>query len=196
MKDTPYKGLGPQDVFFIDKFNMLVAFTPNHIGKRLGKQKKVCRNAPGNLVMGSYLVHYRLRFDLDNDNDMDHQKNTTTGIDIIKSDMFEELKSIYYPHSHPDSISYEDGIVVMSDQYNDHVTVVAVDPSDRVQNMTHLGILTGYHMNHGVALAPNLEYLAVTQYGDNTVIINQFPLWLKKIMLKHRLSYKQSQQQE
>eukprot|EP00957_Ditylum_brightwellii_P096748 7368375-Ditylum_brightwellii.AAC.1 len=144
MSKTLYACHGPQDVFFIDKHNMLVTYTGtgNGITTRLSK-KEQCQKAEAKTKFGSHLVHYRLHFDLD--------KN----IDVVWSEKFEQLQSIHYPYSHPDSISYNDGIVVMSDQYNDHATWISVDPS-WTKNMTHIGILTGYHMNHGVALSPNL----------------------------------------
>lgn len=64
------------------------------------------------------------------------------------------------------------------------------DPSG-TKNMTQIGILMGYHMNHGVALSPNLKYLAVTQYGDNSVILNQIPPWLEDRFLEFRATPKE-----
>jgi len=176
MSETLYKGLGPQDVYFIDKHNMLVAYTGNRVSPRLKKDEK-CREAEAEAVFSSHLVHYRLHFDLD---------ETSDGFD---SASFEQVQSIRYLHSHPDSISYKDGIAVMSDQYNDHVTLVLVDPTG-TKNMTHIGILTGYHMNHGVALSHNRKYLAVTQYGDNSVILNRFPRWMEDKLLKFQATLK------
>jgi hypothetical protein len=167
MKDTRHAGMGPQDVFFIDKHFMLVAFTPNRVSERLRAHEK-CRivfDAP----MMSRLVLFRLHFDLD---ELDAR------VHVPKANEFEELHSIEYAHSHPDSISYSNGVVAMSDQYRDQVNFIGVHPRGGL-SMKHLGVMTGFHMNHGVALHPTLDLIAATQYGDNTVIISKFPLHLR-----------------
>jgi hypothetical protein len=183
MKDTRHAGMGPQDIFFIDMHNMLVIYTFNRITGRF-KPDENCRGSvgfPNDKPFNTRLVHYRLDFDLDHDDDEEER----TIIDDASK--FVELQSIEYLHSHPDSMSYNNGIVVLSDQYLDQVNFVGIDPKG-MNAIQHLGVLTGYHMNHGVALSPNMESVAVTQYGDNSVIINKFPPFLRAAMDRHRLS--------
>jgi hypothetical protein len=98
------------------------------------------------------LVHYHLDFDLDDEHG--------SGI-IDDASNFVELQSLEYLHSHPDSISYKNGIVIMSDQFLDQINFVGIDPTG-AKSMKHIGVLTGYHTNHGVALSPNMESVAVT----------------------------------
>jgi hypothetical protein len=84
-------------------------------------------------------------------------------------------------------MSYNNGVVVLSDQYLDQINFVGIDPTG-IKSMKHIGVMTGYNMNHGVALSPNMESVAVTMYGDNSVIVNKFPTFLRAAMDQHRLS--------
>lgn len=84
------------------------------------------------------------------------------------------LCEIEVTNSTCDSIVHHNGLLYVSDQYNDVVNIfklVLLAPGEcRMEAFTSI---TGYHMPHGVDIAHGM--IAVTNYGDNSVKIMELP---------------------
>ena len=77
------------------------------------------------------------------------------------------------PFSTPEGLDYGKGLAIAADQLNDrhllfHVDVNADKP------LRHAGVFKGCHIAHGVGFDQDLDLLALTCYGDNSV-------WLHKL---------------
>jgi hypothetical protein len=74
-----------------------------------------------------------------------------------------------------DGLAYQDGLVVIADQFSDRVHRFHVNLSDTVEPIRRLSTIGGYHLPHGVAFSNYQRHMAVTCYGDNSVIIQKIP---------------------
>ena len=84
------------------------------------------------------------------------------------------LCEIEVTNSTCDSIVHHNGLLYVSDQYNDVVNIFKLSmPSPGECSIEAHDSITGYHMPHGVDIAHGM--IAVTNYGDNTVKIMELP---------------------
>lgn len=79
------------------------------------------------------------------------------------------LDSVLLPDAQADGCVYRDGRVYVTDQVGDSVIVLQVD-GDR---LAYSHELSGYNFPHGVDMLPDPGLLAVTNYGDNTVVVTR-----------------------
>jgi len=75
------------------------------------------------------------------------------------------------PDCQAESCVHHEGRVFVTDQLSDSVVVCAID-GDAV---TPTAELPGYNFPHGVDFLPELNLLAVTNYGDNSIALRPLP---------------------
>jgi hypothetical protein len=73
-----------------------------------------------------------------------------------------------------DGITYHNGVAMVADQHNDKVIVLHVDIYAE-KPLSLVSEQRGYIMPHGVAISKVHDHMAVTMYGDNSVIIQPIP---------------------
>jgi hypothetical protein len=83
---------------------------------------------------------------------------------------FTILDSYSVDLSYFDGVAYDNGIVIVADQHNDCVLIFDVNVNVK-KPLTLRGRKYGYLMPHGVFLSKDLDLMAVTNYGDNSVIL-------------------------
>jgi WD40 repeat protein len=81
----------------------------------------------------------------------------------LKQNQFNRTIQKEFPASHFDNIIHYNNTLYITDQYNNRV--VRVD----AQTLQDVGDLTGYNFPHGIDV--NYGMIAVTNYGNNTIII-------------------------
>ena len=79
---------------------------------------------------------------------------------------------IAFPGSTPEALDYHNGLAISADQINDqhlffHVDVNAEKP------LRYAGAFSGCTIPHGVGFDPDLDLLAQTCYGDNSVWVHK-----------------------
>ena len=83
---------------------------------------------------------------------------------------FAVIDSYLLDFSSVDGLAYDNGIAIVADQYNDCVLIFDVNVNAK-KPLTLRGRKYGYLMPHGVFLSKDLDLMAVTNYGDNSVIV-------------------------
>jgi len=81
----------------------------------------------------------------------------------LKNKSFVRIKQRDFPAAHLDNIVYNDGIIYITDQYNNKA--LRLDS----KNLDLLDDLTGYDFPHGIDVKHGL--IAVTNYGSNNIVI-------------------------
>lgn len=82
----------------------------------------------------------------------------------IKENKFTRLKDKDYEAAHFDNIIHYNGILYITDQYNNKVLMLDA------QSLDDCGHLDGYDFPHGIDV--NFGMIAVTNYGNNKIAIN------------------------
>ena len=89
---------------------------------------------------------------------------------VLNDSEFAVLDSYSFDVSFFYGLSYDNGIAIVADHYNDCVLIFDVYMNAK-KALTLRGGKYRYPMPHGVFLSNNLDLMAVTNYGDNSVIL-------------------------
>ena len=89
---------------------------------------------------------------------------------VLNDSEFAVLDSYSFDVSFFDGLSYDNGIAIVANHYNDCVLIFDVNVNAK-KPLTLRGKKYGYLMPHGVFLSEDLGLMAVTNYGDNSVIM-------------------------
>ena len=82
----------------------------------------------------------------------------------LKQNKFNRIADRDFDSSHFDNMAHYDGILYITDQYNNRVLKL------NAHNLQDCGELHGYDFPHGIDV--NLGIIAVTNYGNNTITID------------------------
>ena len=159
---------------------------------RHAQPRDPCKKYPEKKSPTTYLVHLRLKFDLD-----DVASNNTTGKAKKKNKPFtnsdfDEVQRLELNDTASEDVVYKNGLAMVSDQFNDRIFFVALDPSARVKPLIFKEY-TGYHMSHWVRFSPYDEgMMGVTHYGDNSVIVQEIYPEVKQYMDEYAMHEQES----
>jgi hypothetical protein len=169
------KGYKAQGIRFIDKRHFIADLTRQHVHgykKELMCQK--IRSIPKNDDKQNRMALFRLNFSVDDivsgkvvDRPVSSGDFTVMGVYDIGIGAF-------------DGIAYKDGITMVADQLNDRVLVFKVDVNAD-KPISFVAEHRGYTMPHGVAISATRNHLAVTAYGDNSVIVQPIPGMIQNV---------------
>jgi hypothetical protein len=99
---------------------------------------------------------------------------------VLNDSEFAVLDSYSFDVSFFDGLSYDNGIAIVANHYNDCVLIFDVNVNAK-KPLTLRGGEYGYPMPHGVFLSKDLDLMAVTNYGDNSVIMQPLSETLETI---------------
>jgi hypothetical protein len=129
---------------------------------RMGPDFKCSTDETEHLMVRSSLVLIKMNFSLDG------IANGKRG--PADDSEFTVLDSYIIHPSNVDGLAYDDGIAILADQPNDCLLVFNVN-MNTTKPLSLWGRKYGYLMPHGVYLSKDLDLMAVTNYGDNSVIV-------------------------
>ena len=89
---------------------------------------------------------------------------------VLNDSEFAVLDSYSFDVSFFDGLSYDNGIAIVANHYNDCVLIFDVNVNAK-KPLTLRGGKYGHPMPHGVFLLKDLDPMAVMNYGDNSVIV-------------------------
>ncbi len=151
------RGVKPKGFRFIDKHHMIASFASYRM-----KPDFTCSDDVTELRVWSIVVLIKMNFSLD---DIAERKRGPAD-----DSEFAVLDSYLLDFSRVDGLAYDNGIAIVADQYKDCVLIFDVNVNAK-KPLTLRGKKCGYLMPHGVFLSEDLGLMAVTNYGDNSVIM-------------------------
>ena len=168
------KGYKAQGIRFIDKRHFIADLTRQHVDayeKELMCQK--IRNIPKNDDKQNRMALFRLNFSVDDIVSGKVDRPVSSG-DFTVMGVYDMGIGAF------DGIAYKDGIAMVADQLNDRVLVFKVDVNAD-KPISFVAEHHGYIMPHGVAISAMRNHLAVTAYGDNSVIVQPIPGMIQNV---------------
>ena len=164
------KGYKAQGIRFIYKRHFIADLTRQHVNGY--KQELMCQKItriPKNDDKQNRMALFRLNFSVDDivsgKVDRDRPVPVSSG-DFTVMDVYDMGIGAF------DGIAYhkQNGTAIVADQLNDRVLVFKVDVNAD-KPLSFVAEHHGYIMPHGVAISPMRNHVAVTAYGDNSVIV-------------------------
>ena len=154
------RGFKPKGFRFIDKHHMIASLSgfPLQPGTRCNMSLTYVKQS----IVQSTVVLIKMEFSLD-----DIYMGKRGPADDSE---FSVLGSYSLGNSIVEGLTYDDGIAIVADQYNDCVLVFDVNVTAKTP-LTLRGKHYGYLMPHGVFMSKALDLMAVSNYGDNSVIM-------------------------
>ena len=146
----------PKGFRFIDTHHMITSFSTYRM-----KPAFTCSDNVTELVWSSVAL-IKMNFSLD---DIANGKRGPAD-----DSEFTVLASYSFDHSNVEGVAYHDGIAIVADQFNDCVLIFNVNTNAK-KPLALMGRKYGYLLPHGVFLSKDLDLMAVTNYGDNSVIL-------------------------
>ena len=160
------EGYKAQGIRFIDKRHFIADITRQHVDAY--RKGKMCQKIkiPKNDDKQNRMALFRLNFSVDDIVSGKIDKPMSSE-DFTVMDVYDMGVGAF------DGISYHEGTAIVADQLNDRVVVFKVDVNAD-KPISFVVEHRGYVMPHGVAISTMKNHIAVTAYGDNSVIVQPF----------------------
>ena len=159
------RGHRVKGIAFVDASHFLASTTA--LGLSDVKAKNICKKAkmPNPKDARSQIILFKMNFSVE---DIVAGKSKP-----VDSSAFTILGTLDWLGG-ADAVSYQNGTGVLTDQVNDRIVYFHVD----IDAEKPLGLISeerGYLMPHGVHFSNFQKHMAVTNYGDNSIIIQPTP---------------------